>query len=97
MGYNPNKTSDVVLNNFLEDNGLMMMIRSRECIFEGYESEGNKISIFSVPNYGKCGGSAAILKITKSLDLAPLVLQPSNTIRSAWINETPLKTNLVYT
>jgi protein phosphatase len=86
MGYNPSKSSESAINTFLETNNLMMVVRSRECVPEGYESDGNKINIFSVSNYGKAGGSAAILKITKNLDVVPFVLQANNNMRSPWIN-----------
>jgi len=97
MGYNPTKVTDHALESFLEHNGLITMIRSRESIFEGYEADNSKISIFSVSNYGKNGGSAAILKITKGLDLVPHVLPPAPSTRGAWMGETVLKTGIVYT
>lgn len=75
----------------------MTMIRSRESIHEGYEADNSKISIFSVSNYGKSGGNAAILKITKGLDLVPHVLQSTPNSRGAWIGDVALKTGIIYT
>jgi len=97
MGYNPTKVSEQALESFLETNGLMTMIRSRESIQEGYEADNSKISIFSVSNYGKSGGSSAILKITKGLDLVPHVIPSIPNGRGAWLGDAILKTGIVFT
>jgi len=59
-----------VLEEFLEENGLQMMIRAHELVQDGFEiwGGGRLITVFSAPNYcGEYDNSAAILVIHPDL------------------------------
>jgi len=54
-----------------------MVIRSHECIQDGFEKNdnGTLITIFSCPDYGgKYGNSGAMIKIKKNFELTPHIL-----------------------
>ena len=96
--YPPEKTpSETDVGNFLESHDLSTIIRSKECLMEGFLQENNHISIFSCANYGKLGNHASILKITKNLTMVNQTLQPVSTLRGGWLSDQSLKTNLQFT
>ena len=76
------------LQKFLADNKLGILIRSHECVMEGFEKNGNDIiTIFSATDYcGKYKNAAAILIVKKNLEIVPKIIYPLNGSASSWID-----------
>lgn len=65
------------LKTFLMDNGLSMMIRSHECVIDGFEKiwNGSLVTVFSATDYcGKFTNAAAVVVIKKNSELTPKVI-----------------------
>lgn len=101
MGFKPNTTRDVTgsgtivkfgadrLQKFLSDNRLAMIIRSHECVMEGYDrsSQGDLITVFSATDYcGKYKNAAAILLVKKNMEIVPKLIYPLNNSGESWID-----------
>mmetsp|Transcript_35214 Transcript_35214/g.31676 ORF Transcript_35214/g.31676 Transcript_35214/m.31676 type:complete len:162 (+) Transcript_35214:1303-1788(+) len=71
------KYSNQRLRSFLTGNGYSLIIRSHECVNEGFEQSaaGQLMTIFSCTDYcGKFTNSAAIAVIRKNFELVPKVI-----------------------
>mmetsp|Transcript_8079 Transcript_8079/g.7936 ORF Transcript_8079/g.7936 Transcript_8079/m.7936 type:complete len:580 (-) Transcript_8079:33-1772(-) len=83
------------LQRFLADNRLLMVIRSHECVMEGYDrnSQGDLITVFSATDYcGKYKNAAAILVVKRSMEIVPRLIYPLNNSNESWIdNEESLR------
>ena len=77
------------LRSFLQENRLNMVIRSHECVMDGYDrfgSGGELITVFSCSNYcGQHHNAAAILLVKKTLEIVPKMIYPLNTDSTTWI------------
>jgi len=65
------------LKNFLIDNNMTMMIRSHECVLDGFEKiwNGSLLTLFSATDYcGKGTNAAAVVVIKKNSELTPKVI-----------------------
>ena len=75
-----------------------MMIRSHECVMDGFErnENGNLVTIFSCPDYaGKFANQGAMIKIKKNFELTPHILTPTNNKVGIWITpESCIKSNI---
>jgi protein phosphatase len=83
------------LQKFLSDNKLGMIVRSHECVMEGYERspQNDLITVFSATDYcGKYKNAAAILIVKRNLEIVPKLIYPLNGASSSWIdNEDSLR------
>lgn len=83
------------LQRFLLENSLGMIIRSHECVMEGFDrsTTGDCLTIFSATDYcGKYKNPAAILTINRNTAIVPKLIYPLNSTSSNWIdNEDSLK------
>ena len=77
------------LRTFLNENRLNMIIRSHECVMDGYDrygSGGELITVFSCSNYcGRHQNAASILLVKKTLEIVPKMIYPLNTEVVSWI------------
>ena len=68
------------LRSFLADNNLSMLVRSHECVTDGFEkaSNGQVMTIFSATDYcGRHSNAAAVVVIRKNFELVPKVIYPT--------------------
>ena len=73
------------LQKFLNDNKLALLIRSHECVMEGYERVNDLITIFSATDYcGKYKNAAAILIVKRQLEIVPKIIYPLNGSSESW-------------
>ena len=90
------------LRRFLQDNNLSMIIRSHECMADGFErnSDATVINLFSCTDFaGKFGNSSAILKILKNYEILPNVLSHtpgSSGLSTPWLNLDTVKGGLAF-
>jgi len=76
------------LQKFLTDNRLSLVIRSHECVIEGYDrsASGELITIFSATDYcGKYKNSGAFLVVKRNLEMIPKPIYSLND-PSSWID-----------
>ena len=74
---------------FLSDNKLSMLIRSHECVMEGFERNASNdlITIFSATDYcGKFKNAAAILIVKRNFEIVPKTIYPLNGSVGSWID-----------
>ena len=67
------------LKDFLKENNLTMMIRSHECVADGFERIWNGLltTVFSATDYcGKYTNLAAVIVFRKNLEVTPKVIYP---------------------
>ena len=94
---------------FLKENKLNLIVRSHECIMDGFErtSRGMVISLISATNYcGKLENSASILVVQKNSELVPkIIMHAESHDTRLWLTEnelqrkiqiTPSKTRQIY-
>lgn len=91
----PNGTGNIVkfgpdrVKQFLQDNGLSMIIRAHECVMDGFErfAGGDLITIFSATDYcGRHKNAGAILVVKKNFEIKPKLIYPvDNPYGSNWI------------
>jgi len=75
------------LKGFLMDNGLSMMIRSHECVLDGFEKSwnGSLLTLFSTTDYcGKGTNAAAVVVIKKNSELTPKVIYQASTSKGSF-------------
>lgn len=66
-----------------------MIIRSHECVLEGYDrsSGGELITLFSAADYcGKYKNPAAIISIQRNNEIAPKLIYPLSNSTGNWID-----------
>ena len=74
---------------FLTDNKLGILIRSHECVMEGFERNGQSeiITIFSATDYcGKYKNAGAVLIVKRNLEIIPKIIYPLNGSAACWID-----------
>ena len=74
------------LREFLKENGLSMVVRSNECVADGFERVWGGIltTIFSATDYnGKNSNAAAVLVFKKNLEVIPKVIYSSSTLSAS--------------
>lgn len=80
---------------FLSDNKLGCLVRSHECVMEGYERNipAEMITLFTATDYcGKYKNAGAILLVKKNLEIVPKILYPLNGSSASWLeNEESLR------
>ena len=81
-----------IVNNFLEDNNLELIVRAHEVVENGYAfpfgKEVNFITLFSAPNYcGTYGNKGAILDIDEDLVCKFTVFNPIDWIKKEFIKD----------
>lgn len=82
MGYdvkNPVKFGQERLKAFLVENGLSMLIRSHECVNDGFERlwGGTLMTLFSATDYNeKFKNAAVVVVIKKNSEIIPKVIYP---------------------
>lgn len=86
LGYQCQKVSDEVGEQFLEDNGLDMLVNTRDGVQEGVEAGKYALSVFSVANYGGRNNKGGILRINKNLEVIPHILKGSMTNKGMWMS-----------
>ena len=67
------------LKDFLKENNLTMMVRSHECVADGFERIWNGLltTVFSATDYcGKFTNLAAVIVFRKNLEVTPKVIYP---------------------
>jgi len=68
-----------IIQNFLQRNKLEWIVRSKDCVMNGFEkfSGANLLTVFSATNYlGKHNNTGAILFLRKNFELLPKTLPP---------------------
>ena len=95
----PNGTSNIVrfgpdrVEQFLKLNNLGLIIRSHECVMDGFErfAKGELLTLFSATNYcSKYNNGAAILVIQKTFEIIPKVIYPLENAPNTWQTEDQL-------
>jgi protein phosphatase len=91
----PNGTGNIVrfgpdrVQQFLQQNGLGMIIRAHECVMDGFErfADGKLITVFSATDYcGRHKNAGAVLVIQKNLEIIPKLIFPLDlTSHNTWI------------
>ncbi|OMJ68803.1 hypothetical protein SteCoe_33644 [Stentor coeruleus] len=80
---------------FLSDNKLGCLVRSHECVMEGFERNipAEMITLFSATDYcGKYKNAGAILLVKRNLEIVPKIIYPLNGSAASWIeNEDSLR------
>mmetsp|Transcript_7873 Transcript_7873/g.15232 ORF Transcript_7873/g.15232 Transcript_7873/m.15232 type:complete len:727 (-) Transcript_7873:9299-11479(-) len=98
----PNGTGNIVkfgpdrVRQFLNDNGLKMIIRAHECVMDGFErfAGGDLVTLFSATDYcGRHKNAGAVLFFKKNLEIQFKLIYPvDNPYGGNWIeNEDDLK------
>jgi protein phosphatase len=67
------------LKSFLGDNNLIMLVRSHEVVYDGFERSANGMvmTVFSATDYcGKFQNAAGVVVIKKNFELVPKVINP---------------------
>jgi protein phosphatase len=84
-----------IVERFLQNNNLSMIIRAHECVPDGFERfcGGNLITVFSATDYCKRHKNAgAMLLIKTNFEIVPHLIYPVNSGNKKWIdNEETLK------
>ena len=84
-----------VVEKFLNNNGLSMIIRAHECVLDGFErfDGGHLITVFSATDYCRRHKNAgAMLVINNNFEIIPHLIYPINTNNVRWFdNEDTLK------
>ena len=78
------------LKGFLMENGLTMVVRSHECVIDGFERmwNGTIITLFSATDYcGKHTNAAAVVVIKKNFEVTPKIIYPSSASQYAGIDD----------
>jgi arsenate reductase-like glutaredoxin family protein len=97
LNYESKQCSDEEIEEFLENNGLEMLINTRDGLPQGVDEEKHTLSIFSVANFAQSNNKAGILKINKNLSLVPYLLGSSPTKKGSWVADLPPKTAITFT
>ena len=78
-----------IVKDFLRSNGLMMIIRSHECVMDGIErfAEGQLITVFSATDYcGRHKNAGGALFIQKDYSIVPKLIYPIDmNLEATWI------------
>jgi protein phosphatase len=78
-----------VVNKFLSNNKLSMIIRAHECVLDGFERfcSGNLITLFSATDYCKRHKNAgAMLIINTNFEIIPHLIYPMNCVNKKWFD-----------
>ena len=79
-----------IVQNFMENNNVHMIIRAHECVPDGFErfSEGNLITVFSATDYCKRHKNAgAMLLISNNFEIIPYLIYPVQTGKIKWLEK----------
>ena len=83
------------VQNFLQNNGLSLVIRAHECVMDGFErfAGGQLITVFSATDYcGRHKNAGAVLILKKNYEIIPKLIYPQSASTQMWIeNEEALK------
>lgn len=89
---------DLKVNQFLVENGLIMLVRGSECVPEGFDhnKQGTVTNIFSCPDFtGKFKNSGALIKIKKNFQITPHQLPCQNIKSGSWaLPDSTIKSNI---
>jgi protein phosphatase len=89
----PNGTGNIVkfgpdrVKQFLENNGMSIILRAHECVMDGFErfAGGQLITVFSATDYcGRHKNAGAVLDITKQSEIIPKLIYPLNNAEHNW-------------
>lgn len=80
------------MEEFLEANGLDMLINTKDGLPNGIEESKCVLSVFSVLNYPKTNNKGGILRINKNLDVIPHIIKGSPS-KGQWISGSQNKAN----
>lgn len=97
LNYESRSCSEEEVEEFLESNGLEMLINTRDGLAQGVDEEKCTLSVFSVTNYAQSGNKAGVLKVNKNLSLVPHVLNCSPSKKGSWLLDLPAKSGLAFT
>jgi len=78
-GFKTQRFNNERLRTFLAENNLSMLVRSHECVNDGFEKSANGMlmTVFSATDYcGKYTNAAAVVVIRKNFELVPKVIYP---------------------
>jgi len=67
------------VKSFLHQNNLSLVIRSHQCVMDGYErfAGGDLLTVFSATNYGnRYKNAGAVLLIKKNFEIMPKLIYP---------------------
>lgn len=95
LGYKGKKCSEEQLEQFLEENGLDMLINSKDGLANGLEEGKCSLSVFSVSNYGRNTNKGCILRINKDLGVVPYMIKGMPT-KANWVSESTFRINHNY-
>ena len=70
------------------------MINSKDGLKNGCEEDGITLSINTIPNYANSNCKGCILKITKELEIAPCLINPTGLKQTPWVTELSTKVNI---
>ena len=76
------------LHQFLTDNQYSMMIRSHECVLEGYDRcmASKLITVISATDYGgKYRNAGAMLVVRRNMEIVPKLLSPASGSADLWM------------
>lgn len=92
----PNSTGNIVkfgpdmVEEFLENNGLNLILRAHECVMDGFErfAGGTLITVFSATDYcGRHKNAGAVLFITRKFEIIPKLIYPLDTGDNNWMED----------
>ena len=92
----PNSTGNIVkfgpdmVEKFLGNNGLNLILRAHECVMDGFErfAGGTLITIFSATDYcGRHKNAGAVLFITRKFEIIPKLIYPIDTGDNNWMED----------
>lgn len=93
----PNSTGNIVkygpdkVEEFLNKNKLLMILRAHECVMDGFErfAGGALITVFSATDYcGRHKNAGAVLFITRRFEIIPKLIYPTDNSDNNWLSET---------
>lgn len=79
------------MQKFLDENGLDMIINTRDGLPNGVEQSKYELSILTVSNFANRNNKGCILKINKNLEVIPQIIKANQSVSQGkniqWVNE----------
>ncbi|EGR28942.1 ser thr protein phosphatase family protein, putative [Ichthyophthirius multifiliis] len=78
------------VNQFLQNNGLSMILRAHECVMDGFErfAGGKLITVFSATDYcGRHKNAGAVLILKNNFEIIPKLIYPTSEAQHNWIED----------
>ena len=79
-----------MVQKFLHNNGLSLVVRAHECVMDGFErfAGGQLITVFSATDYcGKHKNAGAVLVLKRNLEIVPKLIYPMTANNQNWIED----------